>query len=262
MPIPVVSSSIPFGMNSFKPLANTCIFLWLDEIILGRIGKGFAMSRGLIAGSCLCGGVGYHLEGDGVLVISHCHCSMCRKASGAAFASFVMILIADFVWTRGEQLINKYESSKGMFRCHCGGCGSALPLQDLHLSLMAVPVGSLDTPTCNWPHVETFTDDALPFFENRQEKGLSHLLGNMLGEVLGEVSAEVSTEASGDRLGLGNTADGGDKHHLAFLSFRQRESKAYWNDFLDKVNTRRAQRGLDVFPGDFLEQIAQRGDIG
>ena len=133
------------------------------------------MSKGLIAGSCLCGGVGYHLEGDGVLVISHCHCSMCRKASGAAFASFVMVLITDFVWTRGEQLIHKYESSKGIFRCHCSCCGSPLPLQDPHLSLMAVPAGSLDSPSCNWPHVETFTDDALPFMRNKQGGGLDSL---------------------------------------------------------------------------------------
>ena len=188
------------------------------------------MSGGLIKGSCLCGGVGYQLEGDGVLIIGHCHCSLCRKALGAAFASFLMVLIADFAWTKGEQLMHKYESSEGIFRCHCGCCGSPLPLQDPHLSLMAVPAGSLNTDIPSLMHVETFTGDALSFLRTEQGSGLVSLL----------------EEAP----------------HLAFLSFPQRESKAYWLGFLDKVNTRRAQLGLDVFPADFLEQIAQRGDIG
>ena len=224
------------------------------------------MSKGLIAGSCLCGGVGYHFEGDGVLVISHCHCSMCRKASGAAFASFVMILLADFAWTMGEQLIHKYESSKGIFRCHCGCCGSPLPLQDPHLSLMAVPVGSLDTPSCNWPHVETFTDDALPFMRNKQGGGLDSLFDDAAFEeaVFKKNVREVLADELGDAsiYGSERKAEGEEASHLTFLSFRQRESKAYWQHFLDKVNTRRAHLELDVFPADFLEQITQRGDIG
>ncbi|MDA8952802.1 GFA family protein [Pseudomonadales bacterium] len=224
------------------------------------------MSKGLIAGSCLCGGVGYHFEGDGVLVISHCHCSMCRKASGAAFASFVMVLITDFVWTRGEQLIHKYESSKGIFRCHCSCCGSPLPLQDPHLSLMAVPAGSLDSPSCNWPHVETFTDDALPFMRNKQGGGLDSLFDDAAFEeaVFKKNVREVLADELGDAsiYGSERKAEGEEASHLTFLSFRQRESKAYWQHFLDKVNTRRAHLGLDVFPADFLEQITQRGDIG
>lgn len=214
------------------------------------------MSRGQITGSCLCGGVGYQLEGDGVLVLSHCHCSMCRKASGAAFASFLMVPVADFAWTEGEQLIHKYESSKDIFRCHCRGCGSPLPLQDPYLALMAVPVGSVSAYIGDLPQVETFTDDALPVFANSQGKGLERLLSAGLPEV----SAEAREGEQGRE--IGHNTGGEIEQHLAFLSFRQRESAAYWQKFLDKVNVRRTQLGLSVFPADFLEQIAQRGDVG
>ncbi|MDB9756372.1 GFA family protein [Pseudomonadales bacterium] len=186
------------------------------------------MSKGLIAGSCLCGGVGYHFEGDGVLVISHCHCSMCRKASGAAFASFVMVLITDFVWTRGEQLIHKYESSKGIFRCHCSCCGSPLPLQDPHLSLMAVPAGSLDSPSCNWPHVETFTDDALPFMRNKQGGGLDSLFDDAAFEeaVFKKNVREVLADELGDAsiYGSERKAEGEEASHLTFFGQSEYET--------------------------------------
>ena len=40
----------------------------------------------MLKGSCLCGSVRYEIDGplDGAM---NCHCSMCRKAHGAAFRS-------------------------------------------------------------------------------------------------------------------------------------------------------------------------------
>jgi len=38
--------------------------------------------------SCLCGDVVWELDGPFELM-SHCHCSRCRKAHGAAFATYV-----------------------------------------------------------------------------------------------------------------------------------------------------------------------------
>ncbi len=228
------------------------------------------MSGGLIAGSCLCGGTGYQLEADGVLVLSHCHCAMCRRASGAAFASFVMVLVADFAWTKGDHLINKYESSKGIFRCHCSCCGSPLPMQDPNLSLMVVPVGSLDSYPRDLQHIETFTDDALSFMRNKHRGGLFSLFGETLPEeaifeeTIGQALVDKLSDASalGSALRSARKAEDEEVLHLTSLSFRQRESAAYWQSFLDKVNIRRVRLGLDAFPADFLKQIAQRGDVG
>jgi hypothetical protein len=40
----------------------------------------------MLRGSCLCGGIGYEITGELESPLN-CHCSMCRKATGAAFRS-------------------------------------------------------------------------------------------------------------------------------------------------------------------------------
>ena len=40
----------------------------------------------MIRGSCLCGDVAWQVDGP-VELMSHCHCSRCRKSHGAAFAT-------------------------------------------------------------------------------------------------------------------------------------------------------------------------------
>ena len=42
----------------------------------------------MVRGSCLCGDVVWEASGK-LERMSHCHCSMCRKAHGAAFATYV-----------------------------------------------------------------------------------------------------------------------------------------------------------------------------
>ncbi len=37
-------------------------------------------------GSCLCGSIYFQLQGT-LTDIIHCHCSLCRKASGSAYAT-------------------------------------------------------------------------------------------------------------------------------------------------------------------------------
>jgi len=66
----------------------------------------------MLRGSCLCGGVKYEISGElsGAL---NCHCSMCRKAHGAAFRSRASVNASDFKWVQGEELVTYFESSPG-----------------------------------------------------------------------------------------------------------------------------------------------------
>ena len=59
-------------------------------------------------GSCLCGGVKYRITGKLAKALN-CHCSMCRKAQGAAFRSRAAVRAADFEWVQGETLLTFYE---------------------------------------------------------------------------------------------------------------------------------------------------------
>jgi hypothetical protein len=79
----------------------------------------------MIRGSCLCGGVRYEVKGD-IGPVALCHCGMCRKASGTAFAANASVARRDLSVLAGAELVQRYESSPGKWRCFCRVCGSPL----------------------------------------------------------------------------------------------------------------------------------------
>jgi|GEM_PF-3119838 len=74
----------------------------------------------MLNGSCLCGGVTYKISEP------------------------------------GEDLIARYESSKGFFRCFCGQCGSVLPEQVEGAEYNFVPAGGLDDDVSIRPEKHIF----------------------------------------------------------------------------------------------------------
>jgi hypothetical protein len=78
----------------------------------------------MIAGSCLCGAVRYRAEGPFVEA-HHCHCSACRKAHGAAFATYAAIKQRQLAVT-GAEHVAVYRSTPEVQRSFCRGCGSSL----------------------------------------------------------------------------------------------------------------------------------------
>ena len=92
-------------------------------------------------GSCLCGDTTWELDGDLTMLVN-CHCSICRKVHGAAFATFVAVAEDDFRWTSGEEKIRYYASSDKGKRPFCPRCGSAVAtIMD---GAALVPAGNLD----------------------------------------------------------------------------------------------------------------------
>ena len=55
----------------------------------------------MIEGGCLCGAIRYRIE-DGEHPAANCHCTLCRRASGAPFVSWLVVPEAAFAFTRGE----------------------------------------------------------------------------------------------------------------------------------------------------------------
>ena len=78
-----------------------------------------------IKGGCLCGRVRYEIHGQ-LLAADHCHCSMCRRQHGAAFATYADFNPGDFKWMSGEDLLKVFETSSGDGWCFCSDCGSSL----------------------------------------------------------------------------------------------------------------------------------------
>lgn len=83
------------------------------------------MTDGVMRGACLCGAVVVEVSGDPVEVC-HCHCTMCRKHHGAAFATFVRLRTEQLRWVQGRAEVVAYRSSEQAQRGFCGRCGSSV----------------------------------------------------------------------------------------------------------------------------------------
>jgi len=118
----------------------------------------------MIRGSCLCGQVGYELSG-GVELINHCHCSMCRKAHGSAFGTFLHADASGFRWTAGADLVNRYTSSPGNVRAFCRNCGARMPVVEMPDNHVIIPAGSLDDDPGVRPVVHLFAGSKAPWIE-------------------------------------------------------------------------------------------------
>ena len=78
----------------------------------------------MITGRCECGKVRFETT-DTIGDFSHCHCSMCRRLHGAAFASWGGVSKASFRYRSGEDSVKTYHSSELMDRMFCMHCGSS-----------------------------------------------------------------------------------------------------------------------------------------
>ena len=78
-----------------------------------------------LTGSCLCGAVQYEIANP-LRFARNCHCTMCRKATGAAFATWAYVEYRDFRWIHGSDLLGEYRSSPDVSRTFCKVCGSTL----------------------------------------------------------------------------------------------------------------------------------------
>ena len=76
-------------------------------------------------GGCLCGAIRYEISGE-ALEMHHCHCHQCRRASGASFATTMMVRADDFAFLQGEEKLALYESTPGKQRTFCSRCGSPI----------------------------------------------------------------------------------------------------------------------------------------
>ena len=96
----------------------------------------------MIRGSCLCRTVRWSFDGA-FDQMTHCHCEMCRKAHGAPFATYAMGSSEHFRFDHGEDAVTRFESSPGIIRAFCSGCGSVVPYP-VPGSEIDMPVGPLD----------------------------------------------------------------------------------------------------------------------
>lgn len=119
----------------------------------------------MLTGSCLCGGVCYEIHGRLTNPLN-CHCSMCRKAQGAAFRSRAGVRAKDFKFVSGEELITYFESSPGNYRGFCRVCGSPIHSKfDSNPEVFGLPLGALNEDPQIKPTLHVFVGNKAPWYE-------------------------------------------------------------------------------------------------
>jgi hypothetical protein len=130
----------------------------------------------VVRGSCLCRGVRFEVTLP-FRRANHCHCSLCRKHSGAFGLTPARVARDRFRLLAGEELLRIYAPPEGTaVKVFCSVCGSSLfggrwPEGDE----ISIRLGSLDDDPQIRPQFHTFVgsaavwdelpDDGLPRYE-------------------------------------------------------------------------------------------------
>jgi hypothetical protein len=111
-----------------------------------------------ITGGCLCGAVRFEVY-EPPTAVGTCHCRMCQRHTGSAFAAVVRVRKAALRWTRAQPTM--FRSSPIMERGYCPECGSTLisvhyetpPWKDYEKGDIGLAMGVFDDP---YPYTPTF----------------------------------------------------------------------------------------------------------
>ncbi|QFI53959.1 GFA family protein [Aeromonas simiae] len=118
----------------------------------------------MLTASCLCGAVQLRLP-DRFDYVGHCHCSECRKFTGAAFSSVGGLDAALVTTVRGAEAIALYDKSAETRLAFCRHCGASLYSLKRSSNKLNLRLGILDTPPSQTPTFHIFVGSKAPWHE-------------------------------------------------------------------------------------------------
>lgn len=117
----------------------------------------------MIEGGCFCGFVRYRAGGSPSCE-TNCHCSICRRTSGAPFVAWFTVPQADFSFAKGAP--SSFQSSEHGTRTFCPRCGTPLTFRSANSPAeVDVTTCSLDDPERHPPKDHTRTSSRLSWVE-------------------------------------------------------------------------------------------------
>lgn len=121
---------------------------------------------GVTAGSCLCGAIAWEADGPPATMMN-CHCSRCRLARGAAYATNAFYRLEQFRWIRGEDMTDQHKVSDARFfaQAFCRTCGCPAPRVLDPFKRVMVAVGTADTDPGMQPSAHIFVGSKAPWYE-------------------------------------------------------------------------------------------------
>ena len=117
------------------------------------------MESEMVTGSCLCGAVRFEITMP-TLFCAHCHCTMCRRAHGAGYVTWIGVLRQQLKFLTGEDRLIRYRSSSHGTRSFCGTCGSTLLCESTHHpERIDVVLGNVTGAIDREPQLHVYFDD-------------------------------------------------------------------------------------------------------
>ena len=119
------------------------------------------MTQTTYAGGCLCGAVRYEITGP-VSNPCYCHCTTCRRATGAPMVPWGTFAREAVRIVRGR--LSEFRSSAQVSRGFCAHCGTSLTYRhEARAGEIDVTLATLDDPTLLPPRMHVWVKDRLPW---------------------------------------------------------------------------------------------------
>src|SRR5437773_10968703 len=98
----------------------------------------------MLQGGCFCGRIRYEVAGR-PFHATNCHCSICRRTTGAPFVAWFSARPNEFQIVKGEPM--RFHSTEQGARSFCSRCGTQLTFQHVEfIDEIDVTTSSLDNP--------------------------------------------------------------------------------------------------------------------
>jgi hypothetical protein len=124
-------------------------------------------------GHCLCGACTFTLTGQHNW-IGHCHCESCRRATGAAFVTWIGQ--PNGMWEFNGQAPKVFQSSPNVQRGFCGSCETPLFYKSItYPDETHFYAALLDDPNSVTPTDVYFTDEKLDWVDIPSHLATAHL---------------------------------------------------------------------------------------
>ena len=117
----------------------------------------------VLQGGCLCGALRYEAR-ERPVDTGYCHCSICRRSTGAPVLAWASVPAPSFAYVRGTPAI--YHSSSWGHREFCAQCGTQICYRQTSNAVnVDLNTGSLDDPASCPPEMHIYFADRIAWLD-------------------------------------------------------------------------------------------------